>query len=38
LVRTGKYRQGDEIKVDPRQSGVIEDLAAAARSIMDRRG
>jgi len=38
LVRTGKYRQGDETKVDPRPSGVVEDLAAAARSIMDRRG
>jgi HAD superfamily hydrolase (TIGR01458 family) len=38
LVRTGKYRQGDETKVDPRPSGVVEDLAAAARSIVDRRG
>jgi HAD superfamily hydrolase (TIGR01458 family) len=38
LVRTGKYRQGDETRADPPPSAVVEDLAAAASWIMDRRG
>jgi HAD superfamily hydrolase (TIGR01458 family) len=38
LVRTGKYRQGDEGRPDPPPSAVVEDLAAAARWIMARRG
>jgi HAD superfamily hydrolase (TIGR01458 family) len=38
LVRTGKYRPGDERKVKPTPSDIVEDLAAAARWIMDRLG
>src|SRR5262245_35693007 len=38
LVCTGKYRPGDERKADPRPSGVVEDLAAAASWIMEHRG
>lgn len=38
LVRTGKYREGDERRADPPPSDVVEDLAAAAAWIMDRRG
>jgi HAD superfamily hydrolase (TIGR01458 family) len=38
LVRTGKYRPGDETRVEPRPSAVVEDLAAAASWIMNRRG
>ncbi|MGH6824718.1 TIGR01458 family HAD-type hydrolase [Methyloceanibacter sp.] len=37
LVRTGKYRPGDERRADPPPSGVVEDLAAAARWILERR-
>ncbi|HEY8264905.1 MAG TPA: TIGR01458 family HAD-type hydrolase [Methyloceanibacter sp.] len=37
LVRTGKYRPGDENKVKPCPSGTVEDLAAAARWIMQHR-
>ena len=37
LVRTGKYRPGDENKVKPCPSGTVEDLAAAAGWIMQHR-
>jgi HAD superfamily hydrolase (TIGR01458 family) len=37
LVRTGKYRAGDERKVEPPPSDTVEDLAAAAKWIVDRR-
>ena len=37
LVRTGKYRPRDEAKVEPRPSATVEDLAAAARWILERR-
>jgi HAD superfamily hydrolase (TIGR01458 family) len=35
LVRTGKYRAGDETKVHPAPSDTVADLAAAARWIME---
>jgi HAD superfamily hydrolase (TIGR01458 family) len=38
LVRTGKYRPGDETKVRPVPSATVEDLAAAARWILQHRG
>ena len=38
LVRSGKYRPGDETRVEPRPSETVADLAAAARWIMERRG
>ena len=37
LVRTGKYRAGDENRVKPAPSDTVEDLAAAARWIMEHR-
>jgi HAD superfamily hydrolase (TIGR01458 family) len=37
LVRTGKYRPGDENKVRPAPSDTVEDLAAAVRWIMQHR-
>jgi HAD superfamily hydrolase (TIGR01458 family) len=37
LVRTGKYRPGDEDKVDPRPTETVEDLSAAANWILQRR-
>ena len=37
LVRTGKYRPGDETKAKPAPSDTVADLAAAARWIMERR-
>ena len=37
LVRTGKYRPGDESKAKPAPSETVADLAAAARWIMERR-
>jgi HAD superfamily hydrolase (TIGR01458 family) len=37
LVRTGKYRPGDERRADPPPSALVEDLAAAASWIMERR-
>jgi len=37
LVRTGKYRPGDETKAKPAPSDTVADLAAAARWIMQRR-
>lgn len=36
LVQTGKYRPGDEEKVTPAPSAVIEDISAAAALILDR--
>ncbi|HSA67285.1 MAG TPA: TIGR01458 family HAD-type hydrolase [Methyloceanibacter sp.] len=38
LVRTGKYREGDERRADPPPSAVVEDLAASASWIIDRCG
>jgi len=38
LVRSGKYRPGDETRVEPRPSEAVADLAAAAGWIMGRRG
>ena len=38
LVRSGKYRPGDENRVDPAPTDTVADLAAAARWIMERRG
>jgi HAD superfamily hydrolase (TIGR01458 family) len=38
LVRTGKYRSGDEDKVKPAPSATVADLPAAARWIIKRRG
>jgi HAD superfamily hydrolase (TIGR01458 family) len=38
LVRTGKYRPGDENRVHPAPSDTVEDLAAAARWIMEHLG
>jgi len=35
LVRTGKYRSGDEAAFDPRPSKVVADLAAAADWLLD---
>jgi HAD superfamily hydrolase (TIGR01458 family) len=37
LVRTGKYRAGDENKVKPAPSATVDDLTAAVRWIMERR-
>src|SRR6476620_3943172 len=37
LVRSGKYRPGDETRVEPRPSETVADLAAAAGWIMERR-
>ena len=38
LVRTGKYRPGDEQRVAPSPSATVADLGAAARWILDRSG
>jgi len=38
LVRTGKYRAGAEIRVDPPPSAVVDDLPAAVRWILAARG
>jgi ribonucleotide monophosphatase NagD (HAD superfamily) len=38
LVRTGKYRPGDETKVEPSPTATVADLAAAADWIIARRG
>jgi len=38
LVRSGKYRPGDETRVEPRPSETVADLAAATRWVMERRG
>lgn len=37
LVRTGKYRDGDERRFDPAPTAVAEDLPAAADWILDHR-
>jgi ribonucleotide monophosphatase NagD (HAD superfamily) len=37
LVRSGKYRDGDEERFDPPPTAVVEDLAAAAAWIIDHR-
>lgn len=34
LVRTGKYRAGDEAKVSPPPSSVVDDLAAAVETLL----
>jgi HAD superfamily hydrolase (TIGR01458 family) len=36
LVRSGKYRDGDETTIDPRPSAVADDLAAAVDWILER--
>lgn len=38
LVRTGKYRAGDESRHAPHPSAVVDDLAAAVHWILARRG
>jgi len=37
LVRTGKYRDGDETRFDPRPTATLADLPAAANWILDHR-
>jgi HAD superfamily hydrolase (TIGR01458 family) len=37
LVRTGKYREGDEIRFDPPPTATVADLAAAADWILAQR-
>ncbi|PWJ80990.1 HAD superfamily hydrolase (TIGR01458 family) [Pseudaminobacter salicylatoxidans] len=37
LVRTGKYRDGDETRFEPQPTGVVEDIAAAADWILAHR-
>jgi HAD superfamily hydrolase (TIGR01458 family) len=37
LVRTGKYRPGDEMRVAPAPTDTVADLAAAAEWILERR-
>jgi ribonucleotide monophosphatase NagD (HAD superfamily) len=37
LVRSGKYRDGDEERFDPPPTAVAEDLEAAAAWILDHR-
>jgi HAD superfamily hydrolase (TIGR01458 family) len=37
LVRTGKYREGDERRFEPAPTATVADLAAAAGWILDRR-
>jgi HAD superfamily hydrolase (TIGR01458 family) len=36
LVRTGKYRAGDEERFDPKPTALVEDLAAAAEWILEK--
>ncbi|WP_315918979.1 TIGR01458 family HAD-type hydrolase [Mesorhizobium sp. SP-1A] len=38
LVRTGKYRPGDETRFEPAPTAVVDDLAAAADWLLSRRG
>ncbi|MFQ5954864.1 MAG: TIGR01458 family HAD-type hydrolase [Kiloniellales bacterium] len=38
LVRTGKYRTGDEARIDPPPSAVVDDLPAAVDWILERAG
>jgi len=35
LVRTGKYRAGDELAFDPRPTALVDDLAAAIDRILE---
>ncbi|ELT98745.1 hypothetical protein CAPTEDRAFT_90925, partial [Capitella teleta] len=35
LVQTGKYRSGDESKVDPGAYGVCKDFPAAVEKILE---
>ncbi len=35
LVRTGKYRSGDETRIDPPPTAVYRDLAEAIESVLD---
>jgi HAD superfamily hydrolase (TIGR01458 family) len=37
LVRTGKYRDGDETAVQPQPSAVVDDVRAATRTILRQR-
>ncbi|WP_342027475.1 TIGR01458 family HAD-type hydrolase [Methyloceanibacter methanicus] len=37
LVRTGKFREGDEARFEPRPTATVEDLAVAAAWILDNR-
>ena len=37
LVRTGKYREGDERRFDPKPTATVADLPAAASWILDHR-
>lgn len=36
LVRTGKYREGDESEVEPRPSAVVEGIGEAVDAVLDR--
>ena len=38
LVRTGKYRPGDEDLIDPPPDAVVDDIATAADWILERAG
>jgi HAD superfamily hydrolase (TIGR01458 family) len=38
LVRTGKYRTGDETRFEPPPTAVVDDLAEAARWIIEHKG
>jgi len=38
LVRSGKYREGDETTIDPPPSAVVDDLSAAVDWILTRTG
>ena len=38
LVRTGKYRAGDEARCDPRPSRVVADLSEAVDHVLERAG
>ena len=38
LVRTGKYRPGDEARFDPAPTALVDDLTAAVEWIMANRG
>jgi ribonucleotide monophosphatase NagD (HAD superfamily) len=35
LVRTGKYRPGDETRFDPAPTALVEDLTAASQWILN---
>jgi ribonucleotide monophosphatase NagD (HAD superfamily) len=36
LVRSGKYRPGDEARIDPPPSAVVDDLPAAVQWVLAR--